>query len=596
MDQYSAVLVIRELVHHPGLSQRELARRSGLSLGKINKTVREALDEGFIGQMHGKYFVNSQGEDFLIPYKVKNAVVMAAGFGSRCVPLTYETPKGLLPINGRPMIEVQIEQLLEQGITEILMVVGYMKEKFEYLIDRYGVELIYNPQYATKNNIASMALVLNRLGNTYILSADNYIEKSIFHRYEPDSWYCCLYKEGETDEWCITDKNKGRITKMSIGGHDEWVIMGPAYFSNDFSKAFSGLLQDVIKKPGTDDYYWENVLKEHLDILPIHMNCQDINNVHEFENMDELRQYDASYLDDSRNQILSRISEVFSLPQSAISGFMPLKEGMTNKSFVFLAEGKRYVLRLPGPGTEKLINRSNEKASYDAIAELNISDKLVYFDAETGCKISEYFENSRTVNIHDRNDWKAGIDLVKRMHHSSFAVDHQFNMRKMIRYYVKIAEEIDAIHFQQSDFTRTQSKVEELLCYLEGLPVAPVLCHGDFVFSNIMMLEDGSVKLIDWEYSGMADPLLDLAMFILYSDLSREDLDFCLEYYFDRKPTRQEKARAYSYVALGGFLWCMWSEYKQGMGEEFGEYTLKMYRYMKDYYEIIVTEDLMQEK
>ena len=169
-------------------------------------------------------------------FKVDNAIILAAGFGSRFVPLTYETPKGLLKVKGQVMLERQIEQLLEVGVEEIIIVVGYMKEKFDYLIDKYGVKLVYNPEFSSKNNLASLHLVREYLANTYILMADNWIEKNIFNTYEPHSWFSCLYFGGDTAEWCVTKSDeKGKIEEISIGGKDSWAIVGPSFFSEDLS-------------------------------------------------------------------------------------------------------------------------------------------------------------------------------------------------------------------------------------------------------------------------------------------------------------------------------------------------------------------------
>ncbi|NLA73501.1 MAG: NTP transferase domain-containing protein, partial [Clostridiales bacterium] len=174
--------------------------------------------------------------------KVDNAIILAAGFGSRFVPLTYETPKGLLEVKGKPMLERQIEQVLEKGIEEIIIVVGYMKERFDYLIDKYNVKLVYNPEFSTKNNLASLYCVRDFLKNSYILVADNWIEQNMFNTYETRSWYSCLYMEGDTAEWCVSKTDEDdRIKELTIGGKDSFTIVGPAFFTKDFSDAFKPL-------------------------------------------------------------------------------------------------------------------------------------------------------------------------------------------------------------------------------------------------------------------------------------------------------------------------------------------------------------------
>ena len=150
------VLICRELYEQPAQSQRDLAKKLSLSLGTINTTMAKALDLGYITKEDYGYPLTQKGLDFLENYRVDAALFLAAGFGSRFVPLTYETPKGLLKVFGERMIERQIQQLHAVGITDITIAVGYLKEKFEYLIDAYGVKLLYNPEYATKNTLATL--------------------------------------------------------------------------------------------------------------------------------------------------------------------------------------------------------------------------------------------------------------------------------------------------------------------------------------------------------------------------------------------------------------------------------------------------------
>ena len=149
--------------------------------------------------------------------QVDNAVIFAAGFGSRFVPLTFETPKALIPVFGVPMIERQILQLIKKGITEITVVTGYLKEKFEYLRDKYNVKLVYNHEYDLKNNLSSLYFASDYLHNTYILSADNWIRENIFNEYEEKSWYSCIFAKGATKEWCVQTDKTGRISSVVVG-------------------------------------------------------------------------------------------------------------------------------------------------------------------------------------------------------------------------------------------------------------------------------------------------------------------------------------------------------------------------------------------
>lgn len=523
-------------------------------------------------------------------YKVDNAIILAAGFGSRFVPLTYETPKGLLEVKGTPMLERQIEQLIEKGINEIIIVVGYMKERFDYLIDKYNAKLIYNPEFSTKNNLASLYYARDYLKNSYVLVADNWIERNIFNEYEPHSWFSCLYMEGKTAEWCVTKSDEeGLIQEITIGGSDSWVIVGPAFFTESFSAAFRDYLIEYYQDPRSADFYWEHILKERIAELPMYINKQQ-GNVYEFENLEELRQYDKSYENDTKCKIMKYISDCFGVTQDKIRDIFPLKAGVTNFSFVFTLFDKKYVFRLPGIGTDKLINRHNEKRAYDATKSLNITDEVVHFDADSGIKITKFYEGARIADPFNDDDLAVSMCQLRKIHENRYQVSNRFDISNMIDYYYSLAKDINAIRF--SDVDQVREKLDKLLRFREQLAIPEILCHGDFAHTNVLLLPDGSSKIIDWEYSGMSDPIMDVSMYAIYAEFDRERIDLSLDLYLQRQPSSNETARLYLYVALGGFLWSMWSQYKQGLGQEFGEYPLKMYRYMKDFYRIMVDEGL----
>jgi DNA-binding Lrp family transcriptional regulator len=208
----------REVALDQCLSQRQLAQKLNISLGKANRLVREATESGYLAHSSKGYSLTKQGLAFLKQFQVDNAIILAAGFGTRFVPFTYQTPKGLLEVKGVPMIERQIEQLLEKHIDEIIIVVGYLKERFDYLIDKYGVKLVYNPEFAEKNNYVSLYYALDYLKRSYILMSDNWIEHNIFNRWEPESWLSCALSTNSNNtiaQWRVIADKPGRINYIS---------------------------------------------------------------------------------------------------------------------------------------------------------------------------------------------------------------------------------------------------------------------------------------------------------------------------------------------------------------------------------------------
>jgi thiamine kinase-like enzyme len=285
---------------------------------------------------------------------------------------------------------------------------------------------------------------------------------------------------------------------------------------------------------------------------------------------------------------MKQIAGTFSVSESGIRDIKPLKEGMTNQSFVFSIGADKYVFRKPGAGTDKLINRKNEKATYRAIEALGVADELIRFDGKTGEKISKYYDGARVADPYNDEDVSRSMSLLREIHENMPALNHRFNIGGMIDFYERIAKENDAIRF--SDYEEVRGKADELLSLERKLKIPHRLCHIDYVYTNILFLKEGGIRVIDWEYSGNADPLIDVAMWSIFAYYDRKQADHALECYLGRAPVFSEGTRLYMYMALGAFLWSLWSEYKQSQGEEFGEYLLIMYRYMKDYYNIIREE------
>jgi len=515
-------------------------------------------------------------------FKVDNAVILAAGFGSRFVPITYELPKGLIPVKGEPLLERQLRQLKEKGIDDIVIVVGYLKEKFDYLIDKFGVRLVYNPEYAVKNNLASLYRVRDQLKNSYLLAADNWIENNIFNPSEEKSWYSCVYKTGLTSEWCVKTDEKGRITDVAVGGCDSWVMYGPVFLSESFSEKFVKKIEEYYKMPGKENYMWENVFIDELPHFDLYINKQAGDNVYEFESFEELRQFDPDYSGRTPNVLLKTIENVFNVKEDEIVDIKNLKAGMTNRSFVFSVAGKSYIFRLPGEGTDKLINRKQEREAYKAITPLGICDEVIHFDEITGNKISIFYTDARNTNSKNRDDLEVSMEAMRKIHQSGIKVGHSFNIAGEISRYLTLCDERNAIRY--TDNEETYEKMKRLIELAKKMNIQEVLCHVDSNPDNIIRLADGSVRIIDWEYAGMGDPIMDIAMYSIYTYYSKTEMDELLKIYLRREPDKNETTRLYIYAALGGYLWAIWTEYKQSFGVEFGDYGMKMYRYAKDFY------------
>ena len=178
--------IMKILLRESFSNQRILAESSGHSLGVVNRSVKELVVQEYLDE---QLQPTEKAKKEFRARSPQRAIILAAGFGMRMVPINTEVPKGLLEVNKEPLIERQIRQLHEAGIREIYVVVGFMKERYEYLIDEFGVELVVNAEYMTKNNLHSVYLVRNHLKNAYIIPCDIWCDQNPFDAYESYSWY-----------------------------------------------------------------------------------------------------------------------------------------------------------------------------------------------------------------------------------------------------------------------------------------------------------------------------------------------------------------------------------------------------------------------
>ena len=256
----------------------------------------------------------------------RNAIIMAAGTASRFVPLSAERPKALLDVKGEILIERQIRQLQEAGISDITIVVGYKAEMFEYLKEKFGVSIVLNEDYYRYNNTSSVIRVLDKLGNTYICSSDNYFPENVFMEDPSQSYYSALYAEGETNEYCLTIDAKDNITEVAVGGHDAWYMIGHVYFSEDFSKAFKQLLAAEYEKEETKQGYWEDVYLRYINELPLmQVHRYKEHDIEEFDSIDELRLFDESYINDTRSSVVKAIAKEMNCSEADLSKFIRIK-------------------------------------------------------------------------------------------------------------------------------------------------------------------------------------------------------------------------------------------------------------------------------
>lgn len=275
------------------LSQRDIVKLSGLSLGTVNKVITTFLDKGFINDDN---LITDKGLEALEPYRVKRAIFLAAGFGSRMVPITLNTPKPLVLVHGKRIIETLLDAVVKAEIPEIIVVTGYLGEQFEVLLKKYpNIKFIDNNMYNEANNISSAYLVKDMLENSYVLESDLILyNPNLIRKYEYQSNFLATYVD-MTDDWCFETKN-GVITKQKIGGYDCYQMIGISYYDSNDGKQLSADIDRVYNSPGGKERYWDqiplDVCKNNYKIYIRECKKEDIV---EIDTFNELKQIDKTY-------------------------------------------------------------------------------------------------------------------------------------------------------------------------------------------------------------------------------------------------------------------------------------------------------------
>ena len=574
--------ILNNLIKEPFINQRILAAQTGHSLGIVNRSIKELISEGYLDEEIRPTEKALRESKEKAP---KNAIILAAGFGMRMVPINTETPKGLLEIKGERLIERTIRQLHEVGITEIYVIVGFMKEQYEYLIDEYGVDLIVAPDYAAKNNLHSLKTATDHLSNSYIIPCDIWCEKNPYSRNELYSWYMVSDLVDDDSTVRVNRKQELVVQKEQAGGN---AMIGICYLLEAEAETVRERLEELGRDSRYDGAFWEETLyqKDRMIVTARVVHAADAVEINTYEQLREIDS-DSSQLQTDAIQV---ICEALGAQQDEVTNITVLKKGMTNRSFLFSCKNKKYIMRIPGEGTDQLINRRQEAAVYQTIAGRKICDEIAYINPENGYKITEYLEGARVCDAENEEDLQKCMKKLREFHGQKLRVDHSFDLFGQMEYYESLWEGTPSAY---KDYEKTKAHVLQLKDYIEENAGEQVLTHIDAVPDNFLFVQENGkeeIRLIDWEYAGMQDPHVDIAMFCIYSLYKKEQVDHLIDLYFEGNCDERIRIKIYCYIAVCGLLWSNWCEYKRKLGVEFGEYSLRQYRYAKDYYKIVQQE------
>lgn len=572
--------ILMELQRSGSTSQRALARAVGHSLGVVNRSLKALHEAGYIDD--GCRPTEKAAAE-LRARQPRQAVILAAGAGMRMIPLNMEVSKGLLEVNGEVLIERLIRQLQEVGIRKIYVVVGFMKEKYEYLMDAYGVELIVNPEYAVKNNLHSLYLAREHLTNAYVIPCDIWCSHNPFSREELYSWYMVTDRFDLDSSVRVSHKGELMAVPKGTAGNS---MIGICYLTQPDSDTVCTQLEAMDAEPRYDDVFWEETLRDKGRMI-VPARLMDAGEIVSIKTFEQLRELD-SQSDHLKSEAIRTICDALHADMEEITQVTVLKKGMTNRSFLFSCKGKRYIMRIPGEGTAQLVDRRHEAAVYQAIREKNICDDIAYISPDNGYKITEYLADARVCNPEKAEDVRRCMQRLREFHELRLTVAHTFDIFGQIEFYESLWNGAPSIY---KDYRQTKENVFSLRGYIDAHVQERVLTHIDAVPDNFLFVkrDDGSeeIRLIDWEYAGMQDPHVDIAMFCIYALYDRRQVDETIAAYFPGGCSEAVRLKIYCYIAACGLLWSNWCEYKWTLGVEFGEYSLRQYRYAKEYYRIV---------
>ena len=480
----------------------------------------------------------------LEPYRARNAIILVAGVCSRFAPISYDCPKALVEVRGERLIERQIRQLLSVGVTDITLVVGHMKEKFEYLAEKYGVSFVESPNYMVTNNIVSLAQAADRLGNTYILLGDQYFTVNPFERYVYRPFYATTITTAG-DDWVMETDPEGIVTDMVMSEDGGEKLQGPCYVDAETGAALAKAIQETIAGGKDVDKYWEYAWYTHRDELNIATRFYPQGVMNAFKSMDELAAFDDSYLLHVDSQALRNICGILECKPEDLHDFEPLAGGQTNFSCSFYVGDDRYVYRHPIGYSPIKLNREVEAIANGLARDCGVDPTFIYEDPEIGWKISRFIKGARMIDNTSKEDALKASRLIGIFHEATkgVVVDAIYDSWD---YAMDFEKAIAANNYVMDARTASyRDRIVKLEEYLEADNFPKALCNNDPWYANFLYDDEGNMHYIDWEFAAMSDWMTDIAKHseAMYISVPPEDIDFLrdsLKAYLNRDYTPEE--------------------------------------------------------
>lgn len=523
----------------------------------------------------------------------RNAIILAAGKSNRFAPFTYEKPKGLFGVKGKILIERQIEQLQQAGVGNIYVVVGYMKEKFFYLEQKYGVKLIVNNEFGKKGNLYSLYVAREHLANTFICCADHYFVENpfIYENIDNRSYRACTYQTGKFREFAVKCSDADVITAVDVGGVDSLAMVGHAYMNAKFSAEFRNLMEKEIADFGVASMFWEEFYAKHIEQLTFYKREFEPDQILEFDSIEDLRAFDSEFFINVDSEIIANICNTLHCQPNDIKDISVINAGLTNVSFAFTVENAtssvngasavKYVYRHPGGTAGSLIDRQAELFAQMSARDIGIDKSVIHMEL-SGWKVSYFVHNAKNCEFEKYDDQLSiAMEYLHRLH----AVQSDGT----VKVFDNVAEgkKLMAIasatkgHLQK-EFADVIVKVDRLYPLVkadaERLGYGLVLCHNDTYEPNYLYDDKGEIYLIDWEYAGMNYAANDIGCILCRYDWTDGQIERYLKAYVGRDLTEDEHRYYMAFLPISAFYWFCWGLYKGSVGDDDSFFFLPAYR------------------
>lgn len=484
---------------------------------------------------------------------------------------------------GECLLDRTLRILKEMNIGKVIIIVGYRAELFQKYSNENDVIIVVNKDYEFTASMGSLALAKNLIHDDFLLiESDTFFERTLLEKLNSiESGNCLTMTEesGSGDE-CFVETRSNFVTKITKDRHRVCNFEGEMIGISRISKATYFKLVDAWEQSSNPYLNYEYLLMDVTDVLdrPVlkmrNLIWGDVDCKEDFRRLKndifpKLRRKEDPF--DHENLIM-HLATIF--PDKDVSKAEIIQiGGMSNKNFRINLEGNDYVLRVPGNGSEGMVERANEEFNAIVGCKLGINPDIRYFNADTGIKLADFIENAETLNaatIQRHDNMKKIAVIYQKLHGSHVRLRNEFNLFKEIEKYDVLMENAGAVMYD--GWEEVRSKVMGLEDYLNDIGVDLKPCHNDALYENFIKASDGTIYLIDWEYSGMNDPMADFAALFIEASFTKENQDYILGKYFNGLIPEHTFEKILCYEILWDYLWSQWTVIKESKGDDFGTY------------------------